>query len=304
MYRSFDLSDIVKMARELFMPILEMALDERIDVINSIKQELHAVSPFIDEPIDCVQWVSADRVLANDYNPNSVAPPEFELLRHSISEDGYTQPIVSWQHDDIYEVVDGFHRTRVGKEDKAISDRIQGYLPLSIINGDREDRNDRIASTIRHNRARGKHAVEAMSDIVMELKRRNWSNSRIGKELGMDEDEVLRLAQITGLMDMFANREFSESWESIGKNNLDVSELEDDQVDLDWMKPRRGVKPGWDHRTETYSVLYGDDGQHLGIIQKSRFNDEWFCYSYIQPPVEDRKPAKDAAMEFVEKSHA
>ena len=190
------------------------SLDKRIEAINAIKETLKAVSPFKSEPVECVKWVPSDLVFANDYNPNSVAPPEMELLHTSIQEDGYTQPIVVWQHDGMYEVVDGFHRNRVGKEYSDIRERIHGYLPVVVINNDREDKGDRIASTIRHNRARGKHKVEAMSDIVLDLKKRNWSDAKIAKELGMDADEVLRLAQIQGLAEMFADREFSQAWES------------------------------------------------------------------------------------------
>lgn len=190
-----------------------LELPERVEAINRIKEELKKISPFANEPVDSVQWVKEELVIANDYNPNTVAPPEMELLHTSIQEDGYTQPIVVYQHDGIYEVVDGFHRNRVGKEYKDIHDRIHGYLPVTVINDDRHEKADRIASTIRHNRARGKHRVEAMSDIVIELKRRNWSDSKIAKELGMDADEVLRLTQITGLAEMFADKDFSEAWE-------------------------------------------------------------------------------------------
>lgn len=189
------------------------SIEERAEAINEFKKMLKEVSPFSAEPVECVQWVKSDLVFANDYNPNSVAPPEMELLHTSIQEDGYTQPIVVWQHDGIYEVVDGFHRNRVGKEYVDIKERIHGFLPVVVINNDREDKGDRIASTIRHNRARGKHKVEAMSDIVLELKKRNWSDTKIAKELGMDADEVLRLAQIQGLAEMFADREFSQAWE-------------------------------------------------------------------------------------------
>lgn len=189
------------------------SIEERAEAINQIKRMLKEVSPFSAEPVECVQWVKSDLVIANDYNPNSVAPPEMQLLHTSIQEDGYTQPIVVWQHDGIYEVVDGFHRNRVGKEYADIKERIHGYLPVVVINGDRQDKGDRIASTIRHNRARGKHRVEAMSDIVIELKRRNWSDAKIGRELGMDADEVLRLTQITGLAEMFADKDFSQAWE-------------------------------------------------------------------------------------------
>lgn len=160
-----------------------------------------------DHPVSRVRWVAADSVRANDYNPNSVAAPEMQLLRLSIEADGYTQPIVVWETEDGYEVVDGFHRHLIGKEMGLT------HLPVVVINPDRTDKGDRIASTIRHNRARGKHRVDAMSEIVQDLARRNWSDKRIAKELGMDADEVLRLKQITGLAEMFADREFSEAWE-------------------------------------------------------------------------------------------
>ena len=192
--------------------ITGLELEEKVATINAIKEFLKNISPFSCEPVECVQWVKEELVIANDYNPNSVAP-EMELLHTSILEDGYTQPIVVYKHDGIYEVVDGFHRNRVGKEYKDIHDRIHGYLPVTVINDDRHEKADRIASTIRHNRARGKHKVEAMSDIVIELKRRNWSDAKIAKELGMDSDEVLRLTQITGLAEMFADKDFSEAWE-------------------------------------------------------------------------------------------
>lgn len=193
--------------------IENLPFEEKVLKINEVKQFLKKISPFNTNPVECVQWVKADKVIANDYNPNAVAPPEMELLHTSILEDGYTQPIVVWYHDGIYEVVDGFHRNRVGKEYADIRERIFGYLPVVVINNDREDKGDRIASTIRHNRARGKHKVEAMSDIVIELKRRNWSDKKIAKELGMDADEVLRLSQITGLAEMFADKDFSQAWE-------------------------------------------------------------------------------------------
>jgi ParB-like chromosome segregation protein Spo0J len=190
-----------------------LPLDEKVDVINEVKIMLHEISPFKSEPVDCVLWVKNETVYANDYNPNSVAPPEMELLRHSISKDGYTQPIVSMKKDDENrEVIDGFHRNRVGKECKDIQERVQGYLPVVTIRETQEGLNDRVASTIRHNRARGKHRVESMSDIVVDLKKRNWSNAKISKELGMDSDEVLRLAQISGLTELFKDKDFSNSW--------------------------------------------------------------------------------------------
>lgn len=190
-------------------------LDEKVNYINELKLLLHENSPFSTEPVDCVLWVKNESVYANDYNPNSVAPPEMELLRLSIANDGYTQPIVSMQDvDGKREVIDGFHRNRVGKECEEIQSRVHGYLPVVTIRESQSDKNNRIASTIRHNRARGKHRVESMSDIVVDLKRRNWSPEKIAKELGMDSDEVLRLSQISGLVEMFNDKDFSIAWEA------------------------------------------------------------------------------------------
>lgn len=219
---------IVMQARDLFAALDTLDTESCVAVINAIRQELHRHSPFRAEPVDCVEWVPIAAISANDYNPNSVAPPEMKLLEHSVTEDGYTQPIVAWRREDgVYEVVDGFHRNRVARESAVVRDRLRGYLPLTVINAEREDRGDRIASTIRHNRARGKHRVEAMSEIVVELKRRNWSDEKIGRELGMDPDEVLRLTQITGLAEMFKDRAFSEAWEAENPNVIDDTDTID-----------------------------------------------------------------------------
>jgi ParB-like chromosome segregation protein Spo0J len=221
--------DVFSGIRSALAGIKDMDLADKIDVINMVKRELHELSPFKGEPVDCVLWVPADSVQANDYNPNSVAPPEMKLLEHSITEDGYTQPIVAWKNDAKFEVVDGFHRNRVGKESKKVRQRVHGYLPVTIINDTRLDLGDRMSSTIRHNRARGKHKVEAMSDIVVELKRRNWTDERICRDLGMDQDEVLRLCQITGLQELFADQSFSKSWDAEGEvTEADFKELTDD----------------------------------------------------------------------------
>lgn len=202
-----------------------MSGDRLVSAINELREIIHGYSPFNSEPVDFVKWVKNTQVHANDYNPNSVAPPEMELLRLSISSDGYTQPIVSMPDGEMYEVIDGFHRHRVGKECADIQSRVHGHLPLVQIRASQKDKNDRMAATIRHNRARGKHKVEAMSDIVVELKRRFWSDDKIAKELGMEPDEVLRLTQITGLSSLFENAAFSEAWEA--ESFTDISE--DDQ---------------------------------------------------------------------------
>lgn len=210
---------------EIINALRYLSLEEKVDIINEIKKMLHEVSPFNTEPVDCVLWVKNDSVHANDYNPNSVAPPEMELLRLSISNDGYTQPIVSMDNNNgTREVIDGFHRNRVGKECDDIQKRVHGYLPVVTIRESQKGQNDRVASTIRHNRARGKHKVESMSEIVVDLKKRNWSDEKISKELGMDRDEVLRLCQISGLTELFSDKEFSMAW---------VPEVEDfeDQIE-------------------------------------------------------------------------
>lgn len=208
----------------------ELPLGARVAAVNELRRMIHAVSPFSAEPVDFVEWVPAEVVHANDYNPNVVAPPEMKLLAHSIQQDGYTQPIVGWPQDGLYEVVDGFHRHRVGKETKEVAQRVLGYLPIVSLNVDREDKSDRMASTIRHNRARGKHKVEAMSDIVIELKRRNWSDDKIAKNLGMDADEILRLCQITGLAEAFKDQGFSQAWEA-DKDNGPGDEILSDVIE-------------------------------------------------------------------------
>lgn len=161
-----------------------------------------------EHPVNSVKWVPVDKIIANDYNPNTVASPEMTLLELSIASDGFTQPIVVWDTGELFEVIDGFHRHIVGRK------LGMSHLPVVVVNDSRTDKGDRIASTIRHNRARGKHRIDAMSEIIVDLTRRNWSEKKIAKELGMDADEVLRLKQVTGLAEMFADREFSEAWEA------------------------------------------------------------------------------------------
>ncbi len=160
----------------------------------------------IEFPVLNVKMVDIDKVVANDYNPNKVAPPEMALLRHSIEEDGYTQPIVTYydKKNDKYIVVDGFHRYRCAKEYFHLK-----QIPIVTIDKDLENR---MASTIRHNRARGTHQIVDMSHIVRDLTQRGWSDREISKHLGMDLDEIIRLKQITGLKEMFANHVFSRSW--------------------------------------------------------------------------------------------
>lgn len=188
--------------------------EERIDALNDVRAALHEISPLRHHPVDFVRWVRAERVHANDYNPNAVAPPEMRLLAHSVETNGYTMPIVGHpEGSGGYTVVDGFHRRRVGTEIPTIRESVRGYLPVAQIRAERGNRIARIAATVEHNRARGEHKVEAMSELVREMYQAGERDEAIQRELGMDADEVMRLKQITGLAELFASREFSEAWE-------------------------------------------------------------------------------------------
>jgi ParB-like chromosome segregation protein Spo0J len=190
--------------------LASLPTDERIEAINRLMAAIGEVHPNSD-PVSSVRWVPADMVVANDYNPNSVMPPEMRLLYQSIKEDGYTQPIVViWDAErEKYVVVDGFHRNRIVKEYKDIYARTHGYLPVVIIE---KSLAELIEATIRHNRARGKHSVEGMVAIVVKLINEGLSDLEIMEQLGMDADEVLRLARNSGIPDLFKNRTYSRSW--------------------------------------------------------------------------------------------
>jgi ParB-like chromosome segregation protein Spo0J len=163
-------------------------------------------------PVYNIKAIPVDKIRANAYNPNKVAPPEMKLLEKSIWEDGYTQPVVCYYipDEDVYEVVDGYHRFTVLKTSKRIFEREKGLLPVVVID---KDENNRMASTIRHNRARGSHDVDLMVSIVKDLVDAGMSDLWICQNIGMDSDELLRLKQISGIAALFANSEFSESWE-------------------------------------------------------------------------------------------
>lgn len=207
---------IESLTEKLCAELAELEPDARIDALNRVRTALHDVSPLKDEPVDLVLWVRAESVRGNEYNPNRVAPPEMRLLRHSVLANGYTMPVVGHEvEDEVTEVVDGFHRTEIGKGTKAIRERCRGRLPVTRIRADREDVGARIAATIEHNRARGEHQVDRMSEVVRKLYAEGWSEQRIMKELGMEADEVLRLRQVTGLAELFADREFSKAWEPV-----------------------------------------------------------------------------------------
>ncbi len=203
-------------AKSLFQRLGSLPLNRRIRVLNSLRFMLHASSPFRDEPVDCVLWLAGSHLKGNDYNPNTVAPPEMELLARSIEADGYTQPIVAYRelHNKTdLEIIDGFHRKRVGTENRMIRERLHGYLPVTLINAWRGDRSNRMAATIRHNRARGVHSVIPMTQVVADLIRSGWNDFEIATELGMDVDEILRFKQTAGLPELFKDHPYSRAWE-------------------------------------------------------------------------------------------
>jgi ParB-like chromosome segregation protein Spo0J len=198
-------------------------VDEQVSALNALREKLHDVSPF-SEPVEHIKWVSQEDVEGNDYNPNEVATPEMELLHKSIKEDGYTQPIVTYETEPgHFEIVDGEHRSIVGKEFDDIRERLHDHVPVTVIDKDVEER---MGSTIRHNRARGTHQIRDMSDIVVELFDRGWDDERIMEELGMERDEVLRLKQVSGLKKAFSDHEFSQSW-----TEYEEKQMANDQAD-------------------------------------------------------------------------
>lgn len=192
-------------------------IHEKVKIYNEINQQLYDWLG-LEHPVLNIQLIKAEQLQGNDYNPNKVAPPEMKLLKLSIKKDGVTMPVVVANQDkkkQPFVVVDGFHRTTVIKSDKSINESLAGYVPTSRLNKSIEDR---ITSTVRHNMARGTHQVELSANLIGMLHKHNWTNERIGLELGMDADEVLRLKQTTGLAELFADREFSNSW-SIKKHH-------------------------------------------------------------------------------------
>jgi ParB-like chromosome segregation protein Spo0J len=205
---------IEELTSQLVASVAALPEDERIEALNAVRRALHEISPMRHHPVDFVAWERAELVRGNTYNPNTVAPPEMKLLAHSVEANGFTMPIVAHESDDGIVIVDGFHRHRVGKELPAIRESVRNRLPVTRIRAERSDEAARIAATVEHNRARGEHRVEAMSEVVRMLYQAGWRDEKIQEELGMDADEVRRLKQITGLAALFANREFSEAWET------------------------------------------------------------------------------------------
>jgi ParB-like chromosome segregation protein Spo0J len=206
---------VALLTRELVALLSDLPDAERIDALNQVREQLHDVSPLKHHPVDFVRWAKVESVRGNDYNPNTVAPPEMRLLAHSVAANGYTMPVVTHEADDGTVVVDGFHRRRICSEVAAVNESTMGYLPVTRIRAERADEPSRIAATIEHNRARGEHRIDQMSELVRQLHEAGWREEKIQEELGMTSDEVRRLKQITGLAAMFAGREFSEAWEPV-----------------------------------------------------------------------------------------
>lgn len=185
----------------------------KVAVIEDIKAWLHEISPQKKQPVNLVQWIPIEKVHANDYNPNSVAKNEMRLLYVSISHDGYTQPVVTVYDDvkDEYVIVDGFHRYTTMRLNKDIYDANNGLLPVVVI---QKSINDRMASTVRHNRARGKHSVSGMANMVFQMLENGWTDEAICAELGVEADELVRLKHVTGFSKLFENVEYRRSWET------------------------------------------------------------------------------------------
>lgn len=203
------------MLKDKILSLLEEAkgMDdaERLELIEALRDELHEFSPLSEQPVDRVRWVDVDMVQANDYNPNSVAGQEMQLLYTSILHDGYTQPVVTIWDDLIqkYVIVDGFHRYFTCKSNQDIKDRNMGRLPIVVLE---KNINERMAATVRHNRARGKHSVDGMSNMVFEMLDNGWDDSAICNHLGMEADELLRLKHVTGFSKLFEDAEYSRTW--------------------------------------------------------------------------------------------
>jgi len=203
------------MLQELTKYLKDDAVDDdtKINVIESVKEVIDKYSPLNTQPVNRIRWVDVDMVQANDYNPNSVATIEMKLLYTSIKHDGYTQPIVTIFDKNInkYVIIDGFHRYFTCKSHDDIRERNHGKLPIVVLD---KDINDRMASTVRHNRARGKHSIKGMSSIVFGMLDNGWEDHDICEELGMEAEELLRLKHITGFSKLFADAEYKKAWES------------------------------------------------------------------------------------------
>ena len=201
---------------------------DKMSAIEEIREILHELSPLKEQPVDIVRWIPIEKIESNEYNPNTVAKPELTLLYKSIKHDHFTQPVVAiYDNDrDKYVIVDGFHRYFVAKAFKDIYDCCNGLLPIVVIE---KDINDRMASTIRHNRARGKHVISGMSSMVFKMLENGWKDAEICNELGMEAEELLKLKHITGFSKLFENAEYKKAW--MTKRQI--------RIKMEWEKKQR-----------------------------------------------------------------
>jgi ParB-like chromosome segregation protein Spo0J len=194
---------------------LDALQDTRAKVLylEELRSFIHEISPQRSQPVNFVRWIPIEKVHANDYNPNSVAKNEMRLLYVSIQHDGYTQPVVTVydEEKDQYVIVDGFHRYTTMRLNQDIANRNNGLLPVVVIE---KSINDRMASTIRHNRARGKHSVSGMANMVFQMLENGWSDEAICAELGVEADELVRLKHVTGFSKLFENVDYRRSWQT------------------------------------------------------------------------------------------
>lgn len=215
---SSQIDTLTEQAKAMAAQVASLPLEDKVEALNQIRAILHSVSPFAAEPVDCVIWTPAADVEANNYNPNGFQKPEFELLEHSVESDGYTMSIVGWKRsDEKTEVIDGFHRSKVGKTNTVINKRVHGYLPVSYFvrkenESDDDYRNRCMAATVRHNRARGTHKLDGMSKILLEMLENGWDEYDVAQHMGMGADEVIRLKQVWGVAHAHALGEFNRAW--------------------------------------------------------------------------------------------
>ncbi len=217
---------IQELARQLADAIAALSTnDEKIDMLNEVRGILHQVSPLKNHPADYVIWEKSEEVEVQRINPNAIAPPEMELLYQSIKNDGYTMAVVGYrQENGTLRVVDGFHRRKIERMHEDVSESTFNRIPMTLIRKSQEGEGDRMASTIRHNRARGSHNIELMSSIVAELVEMGKGDRWICQHIGMSADELLRLKQITGLAALFTNKSFSKSWTAESEDDYEPEE--------------------------------------------------------------------------------
>lgn len=200
---------------------------EKMEYLHEVRGALYQISPNVTMPVDYIRWVPLEQVEANDYNPNSVASKEMKLLYTSIAHDGYTQPVVTIYDDerDKYVIVDGFHRYFTMKSNPDIQEKTGGLLPIVVID---KPINDRMASTVRHNRARGKHSIHGMSSMVFKMLDNGWADEDVCNELGMEAEELLRLKHITGFSKLFEDVDYKKAW--VSRNQIKLAHAHDKEV--------------------------------------------------------------------------